>query len=109
MVVTILCCNLFLKISFQLAVMKKIILTDFSFKHLYINDNNNNTHFPIEPNGPVDWGSGLHQLHQCKGMRPPPNKCPGYDTKQSDGEAPVMLERQGMRSTLSLPLLPDPL
>ena len=22
---------------------------------------------------------------------PHPNECPGYDTKQSDGEAPVML------------------
>ena len=33
----------------------------------------------------------------------------GYDTKQSDGEVPVMLELWGMRSTLSLPLLPGPL
>ena len=32
-----------------------------------------------------------------------PNKCPGYDTKQSDDEAP------GMRSTPSLPSLPGPL
>ena len=39
----------------------------------------------------------------------PPNKCPGYDTKQSDGEVPVMLEFWGMRSTPSLPLLPGPL
>ena len=37
---------------------------------------------------------------------PPTNKCPGYDTKQSDGEVPVMLEFWGMRSTLSLPSLP---
>ncbi len=28
-----------------------------------------------------------------------PNECPGYDTKQSDGEAPVMLELWGMWST----------
>ena len=35
--------------------------------------------------------------------------CPGYDTKQSDGEDPVMLEFGGMRSTLSLPLLPGSL
>ena len=27
-----------------------------------------------------------------------PNKCPVYDTKQSDGEVPVMLELWGMRS-----------
>ena len=34
---------------------------------------------------------------------------PGYDTKQSDGEAPVMLELWGMWSTLSLPSFPGPL
>ena len=39
----------------------------------------------------------------------PPNGCPGYDTKQSDGEVPVMLELWGMQSTPSLPLLPGPL
>ena len=37
------------------------------------------------------------------------NECSGYDTKQSDGEVPVMLELWGMQSTPSLPLLPDPL
>ena len=35
------------------------------------------------------------------------NEYPGYDTKESDGEVPVMLEIWGMRSTSSLPLLPD--
>ena len=34
------------------------------------------------------------------------NECPKYDTKQSDGEAPVMLELYAMWRTLSLPLLP---
>ena len=34
-----------------------------------------------------------------------PNKCPEYDTKQFDGEIPVMLEFWGMRSTPLLPLL----
>ena len=34
-----------------------------------------------------------------------PNKCPRYDSKQSDGQASVMLELWGMRSTLLLPLL----
>ena len=37
------------------------------------------------------------------------NECPGYDTKQPDGEVPVMLELWGMWSTLSLPLLLGPL
>ena len=36
-------------------------------------------------------------------------ECPRYDTKQSDGEVPVMLELWGIWSTPSLPLLPDPL
>ena len=39
----------------------------------------------------------------------PPNECPGYDTKQSDGEVPVILGLWGIRSTPSLPLLPGPL
>ena len=38
-----------------------------------------------------------------------PNACLGYHSKLSDGEVPVMLELWGMQSTLSLPLLPDPL
>ena len=59
---------------------------------------------------PVGWGYRIHQLHLCREVRPPPtNACPGYDTKQSDGEVPVMLELFGMRSTPSLPLLPGPL
>ena len=33
-------------------------------------------------------------------------ECPGYDSKQSDGEVPVMRGLSGMRSTPSLPLLP---
>ena len=37
------------------------------------------------------------------------NECTGYDTKQPDGEVPVMLGLWGMRSTPSLPLLPGPL
>ena len=53
---------------------------------------------------PVDWGC---RLHLCKGVRSP--KCSGCDTKQSDGEIPVMLELWGMWSTPSLPLLPGSL
>ena len=37
------------------------------------------------------------------------NQCPTYDTKQSDGEAPVMLALWGMRSTPSLPSFPGSL
>ena len=38
-----------------------------------------------------------------------PNKCPGCDTKQYDGEAPAMLELWGMWSTPLLPSLLGPL
>ena len=44
----------------------------------------------------------------CRGVRPTPNECSGYDTKQSDGEVPVMLKLWGMWSIPSLPLLPGP-
>ena len=33
----------------------------------------------------TDWTS-------AGGKNPPLNECPGYDTKQSDGKAPVILE-----------------
>ena len=36
-------------------------------------------------------------------------ECPVYDTKQSDGEAPLMLKLWRMWSTPLLPLLPGPL
>ena len=58
---------------------------------------------------PVGWGCRIHWLLLCRGVRPRPNECPGYDTKQSDGEVPAMLEPWGMRSTPSLPSLPGPL
>ena len=43
-----------------------------------------------------------------RGVGPPPNECPGYNTKQSHGKVPVMLELWVMWSTPSLPLLPGP-
>ena len=60
---------------------------------------------------PVGRGCRIHRLLLCRGVRPPPppNECPGYDTKQSDDEVPVMLEFWGMQSTTLLPLLPGPL
>ena len=52
---------------------------------------------------PVSWGSRLHRLHLCRGGNDSLNKCPVYDTKQSDCEASVMLGLWGMQSTPSLP------
>ena len=58
---------------------------------------------------PVVWGSKIHRLHLCRRVRPPTNACLGYDTKQYDGEAPVLQGLLGMRSTPSVPLIPGPL
>ena len=37
----------------------------------------------------------------------PHNECPGFDTKQSDGEVQIILELWGMRSNTSLLSSPD--
>ena len=41
----------------------------------------------------------LPSQHICRGDTP--NKCPWYDTKQSDGEVQVMLELWGMNAEYS--------
>ena len=59
---------------------------------------------------PVGWGCRIHRLLLCRGVRHHhPYENPGYDTKQSDSEVPVMLGFWGMRSTPPLPSLPGPL
>ena len=55
---------------------------------------------------PVGWGCRIHRLLLCRGVRHPTNECPVYDTKQSDGEVPAVLELWRMRNTPSLPSLP---
>ena len=52
----------------------------------------------------TDWISA-----EGKDAHPTPNECSEYDTKQSDGEVPLMLEFWEMWSTPSLPSLPGPL
>ena len=59
---------------------------------------------------PVGCGFRIYRLFLYRWVRPPKkNKCPGYSTKESDGEVPVMPELLGMRSTSSLEWLPGPL
>ena len=56
------------------------------------------------------WSVGTVEYTDCfsaEGLNSP-NECPGYDTKQSGGEAPVKLELWGIRSTPLLPSLPGP-
>ena len=61
-----------------------------------------NQYLKKKNSSPVGWGCRIH----CRGLRPLPlNKCPEYDIKPFDGEAPVMLELWWMWSTLSLPSL----
>ena len=57
----------------------------------------------------VSRGCRINRLLLCRGVRPPPNDYPWYDTKQSDGEVLIMLKLWRIRSTRSLPLLPCPL
>ena len=57
----------------------------------------------------VGWGCRMHRLHLCRGVRPPLNERPGYHTKQSDVEVPVLLELCVMRNASSLPSLPGSL
>ena len=59
-------------------------------------------------NCPVGYGCRIHRLLLCRGVRPP-NDCAGYDTKQSDGEVPVMLDLWEMRSIPLQPSLPGPI
>ena len=56
------------------------------------------------------WGCRIHRVHLCRGVRPPPNnECPRSDTKQSDGDVPVMLELWGIWSAPLFPSFPGPL
>ena len=51
----------------------------------------------------------LRHLHLSRGLRHPPNECLRYDSKQSDGEVPVMHELWGIQGTPSLTSLTGPL
>ena len=55
--------------------------------------------------------AGIVEYTDCTSAegKNPSNKCPGYVTKQSDGEFLVMIGLWEMRSTHSLSLLPGPL
>ena len=57
--------------------------------------------FAAQSAGAVEY----HWLHLCNEVTPSPNECPGYDTKQSDSEAPAMPEFWEIWSTSSLPSL----
>ena len=54
--------------------------------------------FIVQSAGAVEYSDCI----SAEELDTPPNECPGYDTKQSDGGVPVMLELREMRSTTSL-------
>ena len=58
---------------------------------------------------PGGWGGRIHRLFLYRGVTPTQRVSWLYDTKQSDGEVPVMLELWGMWSIPSFPSLPVPL
>ena len=66
-------------------------------------DNSSNTHLAESV-----WAVEYTGCISAKSEDPHPNKCPWYNTKQSDGEVPD-LEILGMLSSSSLPLLPGPI
>ena len=79
---------------------------------LYNTHNQTDLHTHTHTHSHIAQSAGAVEYTDCfsaEGWDPPTNECPGYDTKQSDGEVPAVLELSGMRSTPSLPLLPGPL
>ena len=56
------------------------------------------------------WSDGAVEYTNCIPAEENdfPNECLGYDTKHSDGEAPVMLKLWGMQNTPLLSLLLGP-
>ena len=80
------------------STLKTYICTDHIhyWKYIYIQSN------------PVGWGSRIFQLYLCRGIRLL-QQVSWIWHYRSYGEAPVILELWGMRSTPLLPLFPGPL
>ena len=60
------------------------------------------------PPDPVYCGYWIHWLHFCSRVRIF-NECPGYDTKESDGKAPLIPEHWEMQNNSLLSSVPAPL
>ena len=92
-------CVKFPKINLFLSIQQRTFFSQFR------------THFPIHQHNCLNLlflpnRLGLQNTPTASLQRGNlPNECPGYDTKQSDGEVPAMLELWGFQSTPSLPSL----
>ena len=89
--------------SFTVYPYDNIVITGCCYKSLLP--------FLCLPNPSVAQSAGAVEYTDCtsaEGLEPP-HECPRYDTKQYDGEVPVMLGLWGIRSISSLPLLRDQL
>ena len=78
------CCCFLLQhsgsIQFSLLLLFYCLLIIVTFYH------NTLSWYTHQYYSPIDWGCIIHWQHLCIEIRPTPsNKCPGYDTKQSDG------------------------
>ena len=68
------------------------------------------TIYPSTLSCTVSWGRRIHRLHLCRGVKPPSIQWVSwYDTKQSDGEVPVMMELWRRWSTPLFPSFPGSL
>ena len=111
-----------LSFSFSLGIKKKEILEDNEYSCVLSNQRpfQHSIYFFITNfvmailnknflNNLIAQSAGAVEYTDCTSAEGVRNQCPEYDTKQSDGEVPVMLGPWGIRSTPSLPLLPGPL
>ena len=108
-------CFLSLSFSFSLSLSLSPIHSHILFHIRYVSLTHIYTHTHIcmytssYLNLLAQSASGLEYTDCIFAEGYPSNECPGYNTKRSEGEVPVMLELWGMPSTSSLPSLPDPL
>ena len=94
-----------------LEILFSICFTFYCFTLLYIQTFISTSKYP-KTKYPVSLGCRIDRQLLCREIRQPqpqPNECPGYDTKQSNGEDPVMLKLLRIQSTSLLPSLPGPL
>ena len=74
-------------------------------KKKWVHIKNDNKSYIIHVFAPLTGAVKYTDCTSAEGYPPTSNECPDYDTKQSDGEVPVMLGPWGIWSAPSLPLL----